>query len=107
MVPQNTVASIIILEWKKFGTTKTLPRPDRLAKLSNRGKRALVREVTKNPIVTLNEIQSFYVEMGERSRWIIISAELHQSGLYGEWTDGSHFSVKGTWQPAWSLPKGT
>ena len=34
-VPKNTVASII-LKWKKFGTTKTLPRAGRLAKLSNR-----------------------------------------------------------------------
>ena len=24
-----------------------------------------------------------------------------------EWPDGSHSSVKGTWQSAWSLPKGT
>ena len=36
-VPENTVASII-LNWKKFGTTKTLPRAGRPAKLSNREK---------------------------------------------------------------------
>ncbi|XP_026151426.1 nectin-3-like protein [Mastacembelus armatus] len=35
-VPKSTVASII-LKWKKFGTTRTLPRPGRPAKLSNRG----------------------------------------------------------------------
>ena len=35
-VPKNTAASII-LKGKKFGTTKTLPRAGRLAKLSNRG----------------------------------------------------------------------
>jgi hypothetical protein len=34
-VPKNTVASII-LKWKEFVTTKTLPRADRYAKLSNR-----------------------------------------------------------------------
>ena len=54
-VPKNTVASII-LKWKKFGTTKSFPRADRTAKLSNRGRRALVREVTKNPMVTLTEL---------------------------------------------------
>ena len=54
-VPKNTVASII-LKWKKFGTAKTLPRAGRLAKLSNRGRRSLVREVTKNQIVTLTEL---------------------------------------------------
>ena len=70
-VPKNTVASII-LKWKKFGTTKTLLRAGRLAKLSNRGRRALVREVNRNPMV----------EMGEPSRRTTISAAHHQSGLY-------------------------
>ena len=54
-VPKNTVASII-LKWKKFGTTKTLPRAGRLAKLSNRGRRSLVWDVTKNLMVTLTEL---------------------------------------------------
>ena len=42
------------------------------AKLSNQGRKALVRYVTKNP-----------TEMGETSRRTTISAALHQSGLYG------------------------
>ena len=54
-VPKNTVASII-LKWKKFRTTKTLPRAGSPAKLSNRGRRALVREVPKNPMITLTEL---------------------------------------------------
>uniref|UniRef100_A0AAZ3QHY7 Sleeping Beauty transposase HTH domain-containing protein n=1 Tax=Oncorhynchus tshawytscha TaxID=74940 RepID=A0AAZ3QHY7_ONCTS len=54
-VPKNTVASII-LKWKKFGITKTLPRAGRSAKLSNLGRRALVGEVTTNPMVTLKEL---------------------------------------------------
>ena len=81
-VPKNTVASII-LKWKKFGTTKTLPRAGCPAKLSNRGRRALVREVTKNPMVTLTELQSSSVEIEEPSRRTTISAALHLSGLYG------------------------
>ena len=105
-VPKNTVASII-LKWKKFETTKTLPRAGRQAKLSNRGRRALVREVTKNPMVTLTELKSSSVVMGEPSRRTTISAALHQSGFMVEWPDGSHSSVKGTCQPAWSLSKGT
>jgi hypothetical protein len=80
-VPKNTVASII-LKWKNFGTTKTLPRAGSPAKLSNQGRRALVREVTKNPMVTLTELQSSSVKMGETSRRTTVSA-LHQSGLYG------------------------
>ena len=81
-VPKNTVASII-LKWKKFGTTNTLPRSVCPAKLSNQGRRALVREVTKNPMVTLTELQSSPVEMGEPSRKTTISAGIHQSGLHG------------------------
>jgi hypothetical protein len=54
-IPKNTVASII-LKLKKFGTTKTLPRVGHPAKLSNRGRRALGREVTKNLMVTLTEL---------------------------------------------------
>ena len=76
--PKNTVASII-LKWKKLGTTKTLPRAGRPAKLSNRGRRYLVREVTKNP----TELQSSSVVMGEPSTRTNISAALHQSGLCG------------------------
>jgi hypothetical protein len=44
-VLKNTVASIIIKR-NKFGTTKTLPRAGRPAKLSNRGRMALFKEVT-------------------------------------------------------------
>ena len=73
----------IILKWKKFGTTKTLPRAGPPAKLSNRERRALVREATKIQMVTLTELQSSSVEMGEPSRRTTISAALHQSGLHG------------------------
>ena len=81
-VPKSTVASII-LKWKKFGTTRTLPRPGRPAKLSNRGRRALVREVKKNPKITVAELQRCRREMGESSTKSTITAALHQLGLYG------------------------
>uniref|UniRef100_A0AAZ3R053 Sleeping Beauty transposase HTH domain-containing protein n=1 Tax=Oncorhynchus tshawytscha TaxID=74940 RepID=A0AAZ3R053_ONCTS len=64
-VPKNTVASIVNL--KKFRTTNSLPKAGRPAKLSNWGRRALVREVNKNL----------------PSRRTTISGALHQSGLYG------------------------
>jgi hypothetical protein len=41
-----------------------------------------VREVTKNPMVTLTELQSSSVEMGKPSRRTTISVALHQSSLY-------------------------
>ncbi|KAK3561640.1 hypothetical protein QTP86_012048 [Hemibagrus guttatus] len=84
-VPMRTVASIIC-KWKKFGTTRTLPRSGRPAKPSDRERRVLVRDVTKNPVVTLKELQPFSVERGEPSRRTTISAALHQSGLYGRVT---------------------
>ena len=72
-VPKNTVVSII-LKLKKLGTTKTLPRSGCPAKLSNRGRRALVREVTKYLMVTLTELQSSSVELGKPYRRTTISA---------------------------------
>jgi hypothetical protein len=54
--------AFIILKWKKFRITKTLPRAGHLAKLSNQGRRALVREV--NLMITHTELQSSTVEMG-------------------------------------------
>ncbi len=81
-VPKSTVASII-LKWKTFGTTRTLPRAGRPAKLSYRGRRALVREVKKNPKITVAELQRCIWEMGESCRKSTITAALHQLGLYG------------------------
>ena len=75
-VLNNTVASII-LKWKKFETTKTLPRAGRPARLSNRGRRTLL-----DPMVTLTKLSSSSVEMREGSRRTTISAALHQSGFY-------------------------
>ena len=53
--PKNTVASTA-LKWKKFGTTKILPRAGRPGKLNSQGRRILVKEMTKNPMVTLTEL---------------------------------------------------
>ena len=52
-------------------------------KVTHAAKIAMRGEVTKNPRVTLTEIQNASVEMGEPSRRTTISAALHQSGLYG------------------------
>ncbi|KAG2463307.1 TCB1 transposase, partial [Polypterus senegalus] len=81
-VPMSTLSSIIH-KWKKFKTTRTLPRAGRPSKLSDQGRRALVREVTKNPMVTLSELQRSSVERGEPSRRTTISAATHQSDLHG------------------------
>ncbi|KAG2466400.1 TCB1 transposase, partial [Polypterus senegalus] len=81
-VPMSIVASII-LKWKKFETTRTLPRAGRPSKQCVRGRRTLVSEVTKNPMVTLSELQRSSVLRGDPSRRTTISAAIHQSGLNG------------------------
>ncbi|KAK3540459.1 hypothetical protein QTP70_031012, partial [Hemibagrus guttatus] len=76
--------AFIICKWKKFGTTRTVPRADHPAKLSDWERRTLVMEVTKNKMVTLKGLQRLSVERAEPSRRTTISAALHQSGLYEE-----------------------
>jgi len=59
------VLHLRFLRWKTFRTTRTLPTAGHLAKLSYRGRRALVREVKKNPKMTVAELQRCSQEMGE------------------------------------------
>ncbi len=99
-VPKSTVASII-LKWKTFGTTRTLPRAGRPAKLSYRWKRALVREVKKNPKITVAELQRCIREMGESCITPPVGA-LWQSGP----TEASP-QCKTHESAAWSLLKNT
>ena len=65
-VPKNTVASII-LKWKKFGTTETLPRAVRPAKLRNQWRRAFVMEETKYPMVTERAPEGENLPEGQQS----------------------------------------
>ena len=58
-------------------------KPSHEVKLSNRVRRALVREVTKNLMVTLKQLRSSSVKLGEPSRRTTISAALYQSSFYG------------------------
>lgn len=75
-LPKSTMASII-MNWKTFGTTRTLPRVGLMAKLRNRWRRVLRRELTKN----LTELQRSRVEMGFRRT--TVTAAPHRYGLYG------------------------
>uniref|UniRef100_A0A8C5M4E7 Sleeping Beauty transposase HTH domain-containing protein n=1 Tax=Leptobrachium leishanense TaxID=445787 RepID=A0A8C5M4E7_9ANUR len=45
-----------VYKWRKFSTVATLPRSGSLVNLSYHGRRPLVREVTKNPMVTLGQL---------------------------------------------------
>ncbi len=109
-VPKCTVASII-LKWKTFGTTRTLPRAGCPAKLSYRGRRALVREVKKNPKITVAELQRCIREMGESCRKSTITAALHQSGLYGRVArrkpllSARHMKARSLLKNTWRIPR--
>ena len=102
-VPKSTVASII-LKWKKFGTTRTLPRAGHPAKLSNRERRASVREVTKNPSLWLSSSDPVWrwEKLPEVQPSLRHSTDL---GFMAEWQDRSLSSMKDTGKLAWSLKK--
>ncbi len=103
-VPESTVASII-LKWKTFGTTRTLPRAGRPAKLSYRGRRALVREVKKNPrSLWLSSRDAF----GRWEKVVESQPSLQPStswGFMAEWPDGSLSSVQDTWRARMEFAK--
>ena len=63
-IPLNTIKSII-KEWKEYGTTTILPREGRHPKLTDQARRALIREATKIPKITLNQIHVVDVDNKE------------------------------------------
>ncbi len=97
-VPKSTVTSII-LKWKTFGTTRTLPRAGRPAKLSYRGRRA-------QRSLWLSSRDAF----GRWEKVVESQPSLQPStsrSFMAEWPDGSLSSVQDSWKPAWSLLKNT
>lgn len=67
-----------VVNWMKF---RTLPRAGHITTLRS-GRMALVREVSKNPKVTLKELQESCAEVGRPARRTTISTAPHQSSLY-------------------------
>ena len=62
-IPWNTVKTVII-KWRKYGTTETLPRTGRPSKIDEKTRRKLVREASKRPTATLKELQEFLASAG-------------------------------------------
>ena len=73
--------------WVQFneaaGITTNPPREDHPPKLPDQGSRALIREATKRPKITLKELQSSTAEIGVSVRRTTLSRTLHRAGLYG------------------------
>ncbi|XP_077348675.1 ubiquitin carboxyl-terminal hydrolase 14 isoform X1 [Lithobates pipiens] len=61
-IPWNTVKTIVI-KWRKYGTTVTLPRTGRPPKIDEKTRRKLVREAAKRPTATLKEPQEYLMEL--------------------------------------------
>ena len=68
---------------KEYGTTTHLPREGRAPKLTDQARRALIREATKSPKITLKELQSSTAEIGVSVHRTTLSRTLHRAGLYG------------------------
>ena len=81
-IPRSTIKSII-KKWKEYGTTAKLPREGRPPKPTDQSRRALIREATKRPIITLKELQSSTAEIGVSVPQTTLSRTLHRAGLYG------------------------
>ena len=54
----------ITINWKEYGTTPNLTREGRPPKLTDRARRALIRDSAKTPEITLKELQRSIAEMG-------------------------------------------
>uniref|UniRef100_A0AAY5KIL8 Transposase Tc1-like domain-containing protein n=1 Tax=Esox lucius TaxID=8010 RepID=A0AAY5KIL8_ESOLU len=98
-IPWNTVKTVII-KWRKYGTTKTLPRSGRPSKINEKTRRKLVREASKRPTATLKELQEFLASTGCVLHVTTISRILHMNGLWGRVARQKPFLTKKHPSPA-------
>ena len=80
-IPQSTIKSII-KKWKEYGTTTNLPREGPTPKLTDQARRALIREATKRPKITLKELHSSTAEIGVSVHRTTLSRTVYRAGLY-------------------------
>ena len=80
---QTEHRSIHFKKLKEYGTTTILPREGGPPKHMDQSRRAFIREATKRPKITLNELQSSTAEIGVSVHRTTLSHTLHSAGLYG------------------------
>ena len=80
-IPWRTITSVI-KKWKEYGTTTNLPREGRPPKLKDQARKALIREATKRPKITLKELQSSTAGIGVSLHRTTLSCTRHKAGLY-------------------------
>uniref|UniRef100_A0AAY5JXF0 Transposase Tc1-like domain-containing protein n=1 Tax=Esox lucius TaxID=8010 RepID=A0AAY5JXF0_ESOLU len=81
-IPWNTVKTVII-KWRKYGTTDSLPRTGHPSKMYEKTRRKPVREASKRPTATLKELQVCLASTGCVLHVTTISCILHMNGLWG------------------------
>ena len=80
-IPRSTVKSII-KKLKEYGTTTNLP------KLTDQERRALIREATKRPKITLKELQSSTAEIRVSVHRTTLSCTLHRTKVMAKYRSG-------------------
>ena len=63
-------------------TTTNLSREGRPPKLTDQARRAIIRDATKRPKITLKELQSSTAEIGVSVHRTTLSRTLHIAGFY-------------------------
>ena len=84
----------VIIKWRKYGTTETLPRTGHPSKINEKMRRKLVREASKRPTATLKELQEFQGSTGCGLHVTKISSILHMYGLWGRMARRKPFLTK-------------
>ena len=97
----STVTSII-RKWKRFGTIRTFPRVGSPAKLSDQGRKGLSQGGDQESDGHSDSAPALWRGDNLPEEKTSLQHSTNQACM-AEWPDGSHSSVKGTWQPAWSL----
>ena len=73
----RSIIKSIIKKWKEYGTTTNLPREGHPPNLTDQARRALTREATKRPKITLKKLQSSTAEIGVSVHRSTLSHTLH------------------------------
>ena len=84
----------VIIKWRKYGTTVTLPRTGHPCKIDEKTRRKLVREAAKRPTATLKELQKYLASTGCVVHVTTIARILHKSGLWGRLAREKPFLMK-------------
>lgn len=87
-IPWNTVKTIII-KWRKYGPTVTLPRTGHPSKIVDKVRKKLVREAGKRPTLTLKKLQEFLASTG------CVNVHINKNVFY---TDFNYYNCHGSWQ---------